>query len=181
MDKCEHSPILGSFIEAHFPQHLAMFQKKIGINYCLASKDITFCPREKCEMFCRKPDTLTVDKVECQCGNVYCFYCRKPAHMPLKCESVTKWERYVNKEEKNSEWIINNTTICPQCRMNVEKSIGCNYIKCVCGCEFCYACSGYWDDFHKGGRSCPERNMQSEGENSKGSFNKTYELVLNAT
>lgn len=29
---------------------------------------------------------------------------------------------------------------CPQCRALVERSGGCNHIRCRCGRQFCYAC-----------------------------------------
>jgi hypothetical protein len=29
---------------------------------------------------------------------------------------------------------------CPSCRHVVERSHGCNHMKCRCGCHFCYAC-----------------------------------------
>eukprot|EP00359_Climacostomum_virens_P010151 CAMPEP_0204913564 /NCGR_PEP_ID=MMETSP1397-20131031/11378_1 /ASSEMBLY_ACC=CAM_ASM_000891 /TAXON_ID=49980 /ORGANISM="Climacostomum Climacostomum virens, Strain Stock W-24" /LENGTH=103 /DNA_ID=CAMNT_0052084807 /DNA_START=183 /DNA_END=490 /DNA_ORIENTATION=- len=31
---------------------------------------------------------------------------------------------------------------CPLCEYWVEKSEGCDHVKCKCGCEFCYRCGG---------------------------------------
>ncbi|KAK3311215.1 uncharacterized protein B0T15DRAFT_66750 [Chaetomium strumarium] len=29
---------------------------------------------------------------------------------------------------------------CPECGRWVEKTLGCNHISCICGCDFCYHC-----------------------------------------
>ncbi|KAK3335629.1 hypothetical protein B0T19DRAFT_13985 [Cercophora scortea] len=39
---------------------------------------------------------------------------------------------------------------CPQCRRMVEKTEGCNHIRCHCGCHFCYRCGREPYDTHRG-------------------------------
>lgn len=37
-------------------------------------------------------------------------------------------------------WMVNNTMQCPGCFQLVERSYGCNHIRCSCGTDFCYRC-----------------------------------------
>ncbi|KIO27817.1 hypothetical protein M407DRAFT_72672 [Tulasnella calospora MUT 4182] len=41
----------------------------------------------------------------------------------------------------NNAWLKQNTMACPGCRINVEKTMGCNHMKCGrCAMHFCYQC-----------------------------------------
>jgi E3 ubiquitin-protein ligase RNF144 len=35
---------------------------------------------------------------------------------------------------------------CPFCKVWVEKSDGCDHMKCRCGMEFCYECGGVYKE-----------------------------------
>ncbi|KAL1762419.1 RWD domain-containing protein [Schizophyllum commune] len=50
---------------------------------------------------------------------------------------VATWEN----ELANQKWIQDSTMACPGCRVNVEKSLGCNHMTCSkCSQHFCYRC-----------------------------------------
>mmetsp|Transcript_7581 Transcript_7581/g.25788 ORF Transcript_7581/g.25788 Transcript_7581/m.25788 type:complete len:250 (+) Transcript_7581:81-830(+) len=38
------------------------------------------------------------------------------------------------------EWVRTNVQACPRCHVLVQRSDGCNHIKCRCGHDFCYRC-----------------------------------------
>lgn len=41
-------------------------------------------------------------------------------------------------EQLNKKWIADSTMACPQCGINVEKSMGCNHMTCAKWVHFCY-------------------------------------------
>ncbi|KAG9019618.1 translation termination inhibitor protein itt1 [Tulasnella sp. 427] len=46
-----------------------------------------------------------------------------------------------NEAKANKAWLEQNTMACPGCRTNVEKTMGCNHMKCGrCSMHFCYKC-----------------------------------------
>lgn len=60
------------------------------------------------------------------CETEFCYCCR------------TRWH-----EGRCSNYEIALTTVqvCPQCRVPIEKSSGCNRISCIiCNCKFCWIC-----------------------------------------
>jgi len=42
---------------------------------------------------------------------------------------------------------------CPRCRRPIQKTAGCDHMKCVCGHQFCWLCLGNWSRGHVEG--CP--------------------------
>lgn len=46
----------------------------------------------------------------------------------------------VEHERLAQKWFDQNTTPCPECGAQVEKSMGCNHILCRCGHHYCYLC-----------------------------------------
>lgn len=41
------------------------------------------------------------------------------------------------------KWVLNNSRPCPNCRYPIEKSGGCNHMRCQrCQCYFCFQCGG---------------------------------------
>jgi ariadne-1 len=78
--------------------------------------------------------------VECQCGQRFCFACLEEAHSPAPCHLVKSWIQKNNSDKENTDWLLANTRICPQCRVPIEKNAGCNHMTCRhCKHEFWYA------------------------------------------
>jgi len=44
-----------------------------------------------------------------------------------------------------SAWHEENLIQCPSCQSKVRRSGGCNYVRCICGTEFCSICLCPWD------------------------------------
>jgi len=55
-------------------------------------------------------------------------------------------------DELTQQWMREHTKSCPGCRVYIEKSTGCNRMKCLCGTRFCYGCGRA-----RGRESGPER------------------------
>lgn len=92
--------------------------------------------------------------VNCACGHGFCFHCLMPAHAPVTCEHVRDWEK--NTDEGGNAtalWLEGNSKPCPDCGNAIEKTDGCNHMKCGsgspyddsstkggCGYHFCWEC-----------------------------------------
>ena len=95
------------------------------------------CPR--CSEIVLKSRGFT--EMNCKsCNHSFCF-AHGEAHQ-FKNESCDQYEQRTREENK-----INQTTIhkiskkCPDCSANVEKSGGCNHMKCeLCDTSFCWLC-----------------------------------------
>lgn len=91
------------------------------------------------------------------CRKESCRSCRKPSHIPLRCNEVEdavaiKKRQFLH--EKMTEALVRT---CPACKKAFFKEEGCNHMKCPCGQSMCYVCrkpiSGY-KHFHEAG-GCP--------------------------
>merc|ERR1711879_390206 len=43
-------------------------------------------------------------------------------------------------------WVKSNSKPCPECHIIVSRSQGCNHMRCLCGCEFCYVSGCMYKD-----------------------------------
>ncbi|KAF7014928.1 hypothetical protein CFC21_028853 [Triticum aestivum] len=75
---------------------------------------------------------------------LFCARCAAPWHAGVGCKEFQE----LGQDERGREDFLLRRLAgrqrwqrCPQCKMYVEKSEGCNYIKCRCGCSFCYRCA----------------------------------------
>jgi len=59
-------------------------------------------------------------------------------------QRIKEQNRINNK--KTLEYIRNNTTQCPGCRISTVKIDGCNHMTCICGAEFCWGCKSEYSD-----------------------------------
>ena len=73
----------------------------------------------------------------------------QPPHPPINCDLLDKWiERTKNNKgdleaEMNAKWLNANSKKCPKCRSAIEKTYGCNWMKCSsCQHGFCWLCLG---------------------------------------
>lgn len=68
-----------------------------------------------------------------------CINCKTIAHMGKTCEeNKNKYPKGVRQLDKFAKKY--NLKKCSHCKTYVEKSHGCNSMKCYCGHIFCYAC-----------------------------------------
>lgn len=46
---------------------------------------------------------------------------------------------------------------CPSCRNIIEKTKGCEHVKCVCSHQFCFSCESKWSNSHICEHKIPQR------------------------
>jgi len=84
---------------------------------------------------------------QCQtCKKRYCLRCQVTYHAGSTCEDYRKWAKENGKaEELFSDFVVGaKFKMCPGCKKWVEKTAGCDHIRCRCGFEFCYKCGGIY-------------------------------------
>lgn len=86
-------------------------------------------------------------EIRCECGYCFCFKCGKDSHKPALCETVNMWIKKCFNDSETSNWLKMNTKDCPNCKVIIEKSGGCNHMTCknsACVFEFCWVCLESW-------------------------------------
>ncbi|XP_020160876.2 uncharacterized protein [Aegilops tauschii subsp. strangulata] len=107
-----------------------------------------YCPYRECSaplLADSEAGVAAVTEAECpHCHRLFCVRCAVPWHGGITCNEFQK----LGLDERSPEDILLRRLVgregwqrCPKCQMYVEKSEGCNYIKCRCGYSFCYRCA----------------------------------------
>eukprot|EP01083_Nonionella_stella_P092378 258610_1 len=104
----------------------------------------------------------------CACGVVYCLYHSNAHDVEMSCE---EYELSIAKETKMCQMAINESgenKECPQCKIIIVKSGGCNHMRCLkCNCSFCWLCMQIIDDvelpLHYKDENSPCKGKQFEG------------------
>lgn len=113
-------------------------------------------------------DQRTVDELSettssymVHCGNdhYFCWNCGEFAHAPCTCKEWSDWLKKVQfmtkkiggmsssqvEEAASNQWISVNSKPCPNCNTSIEKTEGCNHMKCwKCKHGFCWMCLDKW-------------------------------------
>ncbi|XP_044970990.1 uncharacterized protein LOC123431232 isoform X1 [Hordeum vulgare subsp. vulgare] len=106
-----------------------------------------YCPHRECSALLLddgEAGAAAIAEAECpHCHRLFCARCAVPWHDGFVCEEFQK----LGQDERGREDLMLRRLVgregwqrCPKCQMFVEKSEGCNYIKCRCGYSFCYRC-----------------------------------------
>ncbi|CDW53000.1 IBR domain containing protein [Trichuris trichiura] len=106
------------------------------------------CPQTNCSYLLRRREGC-FQKAVCKCGYEFCFDCCQEWHEPLECHLLKQWIAKCEAESDSAHWIADHTRPCPRCNTNIEKSGGCNHMRCTqpfCQFEFCWTCQGAWDE-----------------------------------
>jgi len=104
--------------------------------------DSSWCPTANCKYaFIKSPD---VSEFACpMCAKYYCLNCRVEYHKGQSCQEWRVNNTYSESDKAFEKFVkVSKFKQCGKCKFWVEKKEGCNYIKCRCGQEFCYACGG---------------------------------------
>ncbi|XP_044970994.1 uncharacterized protein LOC123431233 isoform X2 [Hordeum vulgare subsp. vulgare] len=107
-----------------------------------------YCPYRECSaplLADGESGVAVVAEAECpHCHRLFCARCAVPWHGGITCNEFQK----LGQDERGPEDFLLRSLVgregwqrCPKCQMYVEKSEGCNYIKCRCGYSFCYRCA----------------------------------------
>eukprot|EP00928_Gymnodinium_smaydae_P006462 TRINITY_DN12291_c0_g1_i3.p1 TRINITY_DN12291_c0_g1~~TRINITY_DN12291_c0_g1_i3.p1 ORF type:complete len:528 (+),score=111.05 TRINITY_DN12291_c0_g1_i3:36-1586(+) len=110
---------------------------------------VRWCPGQECGRAAAEPPSDAAGgEVECPCGLLWCFGCGTDAHLPVACDTVSKWQSKNRDEGEDATWIRVNTKLCPKCANPIEKNGGCMHMTCRkpggCGYEFCWICMAPW-------------------------------------
>jgi ariadne-1 len=82
-----------------------------------------------------------LNNVECDCGHKFCFACGEEQHEPATCSMYAKWKRIIDADACSLQYITLNARNCPKCSVPVEKTSGCDHMRCyACNHKFCWAC-----------------------------------------
>lgn len=92
-----------------------------------------YCPSVTCSrvvQLLQRPDADVPGAVAvtCDCGECFCFLCRKADHSPASCEQLSKWLVKCKDDSETYNWLQANTRTCPQCKTAIEKNGGCNHM-----------------------------------------------------
>ncbi|RWR95845.1 putative E3 ubiquitin-protein ligase [Cinnamomum micranthum f. kanehirae] len=114
-----------------------------------------YCPFKDCSALLLADDGIAVTLSECpHCSRLFCATCKVPWHTGIGCEGFQKLR--VGDREREDIMVVNlakekKWQKCPSCGFIVERTAGCNYIKCryssfmlVFHC-FSFATKAYFD------------------------------------
>uniref|UniRef100_A0ACD5V300 Uncharacterized protein n=1 Tax=Avena sativa TaxID=4498 RepID=A0ACD5V300_AVESA len=117
--------------------------------------DVVYCP--KCEIGCLQDDD---NNAQCaKCSFTFCGVCKELWHPGKQCPTPEQklqrqkasgklTETEMAQELLNIRELYKDVRLCPNCRMAINRSAGCNKMMCTsCGQLFCFRCckaiSGY--------------------------------------
>lgn len=106
---------------------------------------LCYCPNEKCSTpfdFQESPGSAgeaEAPMATCPvCGTNTCVNCKVRWHTGRDCvqfKSENDGSKLLAKLEEEKKW-----KACPRCKVTIEKTEGCNHMRCRCGLDFCYKC-----------------------------------------
>jgi hypothetical protein len=82
------------------------------------------------------------------CGVSLCGDCSETSHLGLSCPDFANLRKQIDSGRFDSEvlavqWVLENSRPCPSCRYPIERSYGCNHVRCIqCQYYFCWMCGG---------------------------------------
>jgi len=107
------------------------------------------CPIPDCEEVMMIDPAVMMDFcMECDEGHQFCARCKNEGwHPPEDCK---RYDENLLEEIKNKNKKVENTyKTCPKCGVIIEKSDGCNHMKCInCNYEFCWICLERYEEEH---------------------------------
>ncbi|KAL6496443.1 hypothetical protein OROGR_029701 [Orobanche gracilis] len=106
-----------------------------------------YCPFKDCSALLvddtREKNEFIVQSECPDCNRLFCVQCKVPWHSGLTCAEFQK----LGKDERSTEDVMlvnlakgKKWMRCPMCKIYVERSSGCLFMKCRCGHCFCYNC-----------------------------------------
>ena len=123
---------------------MALKLEEISLNHLAEnnSEEITYCPTPGCNYMCFY--NKNEYHLNCPlCKKSYCLKCKTEWHANKTCQEYQSEKSKTENDIKFEEYVKgNNFKQCPNCKRWVEKTIGCNHIKCRCGTHFCYT---FWN------------------------------------
>ena len=141
-----------NFIKKHLKGEKELFEKYLKFkkrNEIYNNPNLIVCPIENCESYAKKEENNTF--VKCLKGHEFCSNCQNPWHKGKKCKI----------EDLDSYKKEHHLKKCPKCNALTEKNLGCNHMKCNCGCNWCWFCKKQFEnEFEHFGVNGPCSNLQ---------------------
>ncbi len=157
-DKCKEiigPSVFRKYLYETYKNDFVRYEKFLVDNIVLSSQILKWCPGKNCKQAIDLETSKTIKfsqkNIKCQCGCSFCLACEKEAHMPAKCDQFASWMNLIMGKNNlvDELWLKIHTKKCPQCKVNIEKSIGCMHMTCKnCTHEFCWLCLGDWKGLH---------------------------------
>ncbi|TNV85133.1 hypothetical protein FGO68_gene4724 [Halteria grandinella] len=128
--------------------------------------DISWCPTANCDYaFVYVKGRDNKDFTCTKCHKNYCLDCRADFHKGISCQEYKSIKGGEKEDEAFREFAKGSKLKqCPFCKFWVEKSQGCDHMRCRCGKEFCYKCGGVYQRCACMGFSVPEPGALGEHE-----------------
>lgn len=109
------------------------------------------CPYTGCTAKLGLPDDMSIPDAECLgCRRQLCMVCVAPWHSGLSCAEFQAQpvELRVSADDLAARQVLveNGGWQCPACGEGIERADGCNFMLCICGKAFCYACGQQYLD-----------------------------------
>jgi ariadne-1 len=142
--KCPEEKCLKQLINADLAMLLTPEQRKryedLELRHAVdQQEDCSWCPNAGCDYAFSFAKGVT--EFNCPtCKKKFCLNCRAPYHRGQTCKEFQAG----NKRDRDFEAYAKGQKLkqCPFCTQWVEKSAGCDHMKCKCGRDFCYQCGG---------------------------------------
>jgi len=130
--------------------------------YLKDSSETRYCP------ICETPILFRSSwssSIECpKCNRLYCAECNVPWHEDQSCYEFQNSEPAAlnsEEEELNVIWKSKHSKPCPNCRVDIEKSEGCNHMTCTqCDFTFCWICLSECELYHFQNGECEGRQFE---------------------
>lgn len=105
---------------------------------------MSWCPTADCKFaFIYDPEDDGARFVCPTCNKEYCLQCRVPYHVDMNCEEYQINSTELDVDKKFLKFAKGKKyKQCPKCDFWIERSLGCNSMRCRCGTNFCYKCGG---------------------------------------
>ena len=126
------------------------YQQLIIKSFIQLNPMLKWCPGPDCNYTIHQIQN-NVDQaaiqVECICGYEFCFQCSQPFHDPaiVSCDLMENWISNLpttnEDDSKTRDYFQKNVKNCPKCDIPIEKSYGCDYVRCTnvaCKTLFCF-------------------------------------------
>ena len=110
------------------------------------------CPHPDCECYHEYNIFSKEINLKCENGHKFCVKCKNEVWHEQNCNRVNlnliKLEEILMRQIKANDASI-NIKLCPSCRNLIEKTYGCNQMKCIqCNYEFCWLCLKQYEPLH---------------------------------
>lgn len=107
-------------------------------------QDFKYCTTPDCSQVYRSSSALSSQVVHCpSCFSAVCSTCHEEEHEGMTCEERRIQSDPAEQERLNEELAMQSGfKKCPECKVWIEKTEGCNHMSCICGAHICWVCMG---------------------------------------